>query len=246
MKELLEKIFKMIGDFFSQSGGTVSGPVVKITYIPQLGDNSENTKSLQEKLVALGYDLKTDGSFGPKTLEAVKTFQKANGLSGSGMLGEKTIELLSLEVESVFTGTIINNKIYEVAQKEIGVKEIAGSKHNPDILKYHATTGKYSDDETPWCGSFVSWVLRECGLATLGALGAGARNWLKYGSPTKNPKLGDLAIFWRGSKDGWQGHVAFFISETDSYIQVLGGNQNDQVSIAAYKKSQLLGYRTYS
>lgn len=46
---------------------------------------------LQEKLNALGYDSgKADKIFGPKTLAAVKAFQRANGLGVDGIVGPKT------------------------------------------------------------------------------------------------------------------------------------------------------------
>lgn len=48
---------------------------------------------------------------------------------------------------------------YRIAYKEIGTKEIVGSRHSLKVLEYHDTTGNFSDDETPWCASYVNWVL---------------------------------------------------------------------------------------
>jgi hypothetical protein len=57
-------------------------------------------------------------------------------------------------------------------------------------------------------------------------------------------RKGDVVIFWRGDRDGWQGHVAFFDSwAANGRIRVLGGNQNNQMCIASYDASQILGYR---
>jgi uncharacterized protein (TIGR02594 family) len=70
-----------------------------------------------------------------------------------------------------------------------------------------------------------------------------ARSFLKYGVSTKKPQLGDLAVFWRGTKTGAEGHVAFYISETPSFVYVLGGNQSDQVNIQKHSKATLLDYR---
>ncbi|MCB1713295.1 MAG: hypothetical protein KDH96_12745, partial [Candidatus Riesia sp.] len=63
------------------------------------------------------------------------------------------------------------------------------------------------------------------------------------GTPVTEPKIGDIVVFWRGTRDGWQGHVAFYIREDADGIFVLGGNQSNQVCIAEYPKNQLLGYR---
>jgi putative chitinase len=49
------------------------------------GDNNEQVKQLQVKL-----GLDPIGNFGPKTEEAVKAFQAANGLVADGMVGEGT------------------------------------------------------------------------------------------------------------------------------------------------------------
>ena len=53
-----------------------------------------------------------------------------------------------------------------------------------------------ADDESPWCAAFVGAVLAECGLAGTGSLTA--RSYLKWGVP------GDIAVLWRGARDGWE------------------------------------------
>jgi uncharacterized protein (TIGR02594 family) len=96
-------------------------------------------------------------------------------------------------------------------------------------------------DETAWCSAFVNWVCKECGLPTSDNLTA--RSWQNVGEPTTNPKIGDIAVFWRQHPDSWKGHVAFFIRETETEIFVLGGNQNNEVSIKSYPIHKLLSYR---
>ena len=49
------------------------------------GDNNENVKKLQQKL-----GLEPVGNYGPKTEEAVKTFQAKNGLTADGIVGDGT------------------------------------------------------------------------------------------------------------------------------------------------------------
>jgi len=74
---------------------------------------------------------------------------------------------------------------------------------------------------------------------------ATARSWLKVGNNVELDKarVGDLAIFWRGSPDSWMGHVAIFLREEDGFIWCLGGNQDDSVCIKKYQTSRLLGIR---
>ena len=55
------------------------------------GDKGDEVKSLQTKLIELGYLTgKADGVYGTKTYEAVVAFQQANKLSADGIAGSKT------------------------------------------------------------------------------------------------------------------------------------------------------------
>lgn len=135
-------------------------------------------------------------------------------------------------------------KIIEIALSQYGVKEIPGDQDNPQILKYFddmGFDGKKLKDETAWCSIFLNWVAMKSGLPYSGKLDA--RSWLKIGRKVENPQLGDVVVFWRGNPDSWMGHVGFYIRETKNWIYVLGGNQSNQVKIAAYPKKRLLEYR---
>jgi len=135
-------------------------------------------------------------------------------------------------------------KHVEIAFKEYGVKEIIGKKDNPEILKYFdeiGFNGSKLKDETAWCSAFVNWVLKKSDAPYTGKLNA--RSWMDIGMETNCPEVGDIVVFWRGSKRGWKGHVGFFMNAIGDEIFVLGGNQNNQVKISSYPKERLLGYR---
>ena len=54
-------------------------------------DSGTDVAQLQEALIQLGYlSGKADGNYGTKTVEAVRAFQKANGLTADGTAGEQT------------------------------------------------------------------------------------------------------------------------------------------------------------
>ena len=59
----------------------------------KLGSRGNEVKVLQEKL-----NLKVDGIFGPLTEEAVKDFQRSNGLEVDGIVGANTLSKLNLSV----------------------------------------------------------------------------------------------------------------------------------------------------
>lgn len=130
---------------------------------------------------------------------------------------------------------------YEIAKGEIGTKEVHGDPDNQRIVEYHqATSLKATDDETPWCSSFVNWCFKQVGIPGTGS--AAARSWLKWGMTVDIPQEGDLVIFRRGSSPT-AGHVAFFVKSQGTLVYVLGGNQSDQVKVSAYKRSDVIGYR---
>lgn len=134
---------------------------------------------------------------------------------------------------------------YEHAQAHIGTWEWKDG-HNPKILKWFGQAGHdwVKDDETPWCAAFVGGMLVDAGLQGTGRLDA--RSYLDWGQHVdlKDAQPGDIVVFSRGDPNGWQGHVAFYVETKGENILVLGGNQRDQVNIARYSKSRLLGIRT--
>lgn len=130
---------------------------------------------------------------------------------------------------------------FEIAKSQLGVKEIVGGKHNSKILQYHMAGGGYTSDEIAWCASFVNWCLNKAGV--VGTRSSAARSFMDWGEEVDEPMVGDVVVFYRGSRSGWQGHVGFYAGEKGSKILVLGGNQNNRVCYQYYSKSKLLGYR---
>ncbi len=49
-----------------------------------------DVRAVQRQLADLGYGVVVDGSFGPKTAQAVKEFQQAHGLAADGLVGAAT------------------------------------------------------------------------------------------------------------------------------------------------------------
>ena len=98
--------------------------------------------------------------FGPPMQAAVVAFQKANGLTPDGVIGPKTCAALGLIPVSVSAPTPLHPATpwLNITYAELGIREQSEpGKHNARILAYHQTTTlKATDDETPWCSSFVN------------------------------------------------------------------------------------------
>lgn len=65
------------------------------------GMKGDPVANLQTILNKYGYNLAVDGSFGPKTLAAVKDYQKKNGLAVDGMVGPQTQAALFSNTSSI-------------------------------------------------------------------------------------------------------------------------------------------------
>jgi uncharacterized protein (TIGR02594 family) len=134
-------------------------------------------------------------------------------------------------------------KWLEIARTDLGIEEIAGPKSNPRIMAFYraANANWAKDDAVPWCGAAMAGWITSAGFPAP-AEAARARAWLDWGVPLQDPKPGAVAILKRGT-DEKQGHVTLYLADRGDRIECLGGNQGDAVSITAYPKRDLLGYR---
>jgi len=134
---------------------------------------------------------------------------------------------------------------YNMANEYIGLTEIKGTLHEEEIVQFFADVGHswVKDDETAWCASFVGAMLERSGLGSTRKLNA--RSYIDWGEEVdlEDAKAGDVVIFSRGDPNGWQGHVAFYVSHGATKIVVLGGNQKNAVNVQPYLRNRLLSVR---
>jgi uncharacterized protein (TIGR02594 family) len=136
-------------------------------------------------------------------------------------------------------------KWLELARADIGIIEYPGPAANPAIMR----AWQYCDykppagDETAWCSAKMCEWMERAGLPSTRV--PNARSWLKWGHELKAPKPGCVAVFWRGSPDGWEGHVALYVGPggKPGTVKCLGGNQRNGVRLEDYSQDQLLGWR---
>lgn len=116
---------------------------------------------------------------------------------------------------------------------------------NDALAAWLRSDGHYLGDPSvlPWCGDFVETAVRlSLPAEPVPENPYLARNWLQFGREC-GLVAGAVAVFWRGSRNGTSGHVAFVVGADRSYVTVLGGNQGDSVSVARLDRGRLLGCR---
>ena len=141
-------------------------------------------------------------------------------------------------------------KWLEIAEGEVGQKEVKGGE-NPRIIEYHASTSlKAREDEIPWCASFVNWCVTQAGL--IGTNSAAAISWASWGERITEPVAGCIVVIRQRKKGTDQAtgsssgnHVAFFNRIENGYIYLLGGNQGDSVKVSGFnlKSYDVVAYR---
>jgi uncharacterized protein (TIGR02594 family) len=143
---------------------------------------------------------------------------------------------------------------YDLAQRFIGVKEIAGQASNPQIIAMLRLDESWPQaDEVSWCSGFVNyimWLLRQPRTKSLRA-----RSWLQIGMPvigvSATPGFDVVILKQKESDPGpevseapW--HVGFFAGGPNASIgriMVLGGNQANSVNVTSFSVDLLLGIR---
>jgi uncharacterized protein (TIGR02594 family) len=128
------------------------------------------------------------------------------------------------------------------AWAELGQHEAPGSATNPRIRAIFADAGhpEVTSDEVAWCSAFVCACLERA--QTVSTRSLMARSHLAWGEPLDAPRTGAIAILSRGD-DPALGHTGFVAGWTDSAIILLGGNQQDGVTVAPFPVNRLIGLR---
>ena len=92
----------LLGTTDATTGATTEPAPAFQIHVPGFGgsigpqSSSAQIKQLQKALVLLGFKLgKPDGQYGPKTVKAVKRFQKQHKLTADGLVGPKTAKAIN-------------------------------------------------------------------------------------------------------------------------------------------------------
>jgi uncharacterized protein (TIGR02594 family) len=123
-----------------------------------------------------------------------------------------------------------------LAATQLGVSEIKGAQHRAEILQYwrKIKRGGIVNDETPWCAAFVGAMLEMSSIESTRF--ESAASYMLWGRRLALPVQGAIAVL--------DHHVAFVAGiRSDGRIMLLGGNQGDAVTIAAFSDKAIKSYR---
>lgn len=85
--------------------------------LSRLGSRGEEVRKIQQKLKNWGYySGGVDGIYGTKTQNAVKSFQRKNGLTADGIAGKDTLNAMGISSSSSSSGKFTSNDIYLLAK----------------------------------------------------------------------------------------------------------------------------------
>lgn len=192
------------------------------------------------------YEGVNDGVHGRAVIIALQRFQRSAGIRVTGIADDATVAALRADRPSGEPGTgpaIPAEPVWlREARRFMGLKEIAGLKSNATIMGWAQRFGGwiasfYTNDDIAWCGLFVGHVVAvTLPREKLPTNPLGALQWAKFGRELNGPALGAILVFRR---DGG-GHVGFYLGETATHYRVLGGNQNNSVSITLIAKDRLV------
>jgi hypothetical protein len=229
----------------------------------QVGSRGSQVLKLQRELKAAGLNPgPIDGDFGPKTLEAVRSYQQAHQLEVDGIAGPRTLQALNADAFSVSTphpsgpaplahpstGAVVKlppadashaakvETMLAQARSQLGFRE--GPHNSNPFSHYFGRPGE------AWCADFVSYCATKAGFTLNTASAQGVANTLKAHGTWKgrsDPQPGDVVTFrWDGSH-GWADHVAMvenvFTQNGRQYITTLEGNSSDGVKRRTYPAS---------
>lgn len=84
--------------------------ISNVDALSRYGSRGQEVRTIQDKLKRWGYYTgSVDGIFGPQTQEAVRYFQRTNGLAVDGIAGPKTLAAMGIMSSSANTGTVTAN-----------------------------------------------------------------------------------------------------------------------------------------
>jgi len=174
----------------------------------------------------------------------------ANG-DGDGGILTASLDASAAAINDAVNASRGGGSTLEIAKAYLGYDE-RNPKQAQALSAFFKKAGGIDLDPatTAWCAAFLNGVLGEAGIKGTGK--ATAQSFLQIGTKVTTPSAGDIVVFERGPKGGWQGHVGIVVAvNKDGTLEVLGGNQSSDdsgdrgvtVNVKTFSTDRVLGYR---
>lgn len=140
----------------------------------------------------------------------------------------------------------MNVTAYALAERYVGIHEVAGSQHHPLIQLgfWLCTTDGYgyeTPDEIAWCSAGLQIPFWQLDLPR--SKSARARSWLLVGLSIALDQARpgyDVVVLSRGA-DPNAGHVGLYSGHEGRTVTLLGGNQADSWCLATFPRDRVVG-----
>jgi hypothetical protein len=113
-------------------------------------------------------------------------------------------------------------------------EEPKGSNGGPWVDRYLKAAG--IDFPAPWCASFITYLLKECGYSKSPTHPAAVAGWARWAEATHRittrPRRGDLFFLLHANGTGHMGIV--LEARTDATLRTIEGNTNDDGAREGY------------
>ncbi|ASN06209.1 C40 family peptidase [Virgibacillus necropolis] len=226
----------------SETTKEVSSPIVTDhSNLILAGNRGEAVTNVQSALNDHGYDLESDGIFGPKTDNAVRDFQQANSLLIDGIVGPETKKALSItsgteeeqliiseapEQQTKSTTVSTSSDIVEIAESVVG-----------SPYQFGGTTPAGFDSS-----GFINYVFEQAGIP-LDRTHAGM--WENNGTHVDTPSPGDVVFFENTYQEGVS-HSGIYIGNNQ---MIHAGTEETGVEVTSldynYWQSRYIGAKSF-
>ena len=126
------------------------------------------------------------------------------------------------------------------ALRHVGQREIPGKAENSWIVSLWRAIkrGGIKSEAVPWCAAFTGACLEAVGIVSTRF--ESAASYATWGRELALPRFGCIVVFTRAGG----GHVGFCVGATSTGdLLILGGNQGDAVTVAAFPRSRATHFR---
>lgn len=132
--------------------------------LSKYGSRGDEVKKIQTKLKQWGYyDENVDGIYGSKTYEAVKKFQRKNGLTVDGIVGDKTLNALGIQSSSNKTSSSQNNNSNLYLLSKLVHAEARGEEYRGKVAVAATVLNRVAHSSFP---STIAGVIYQSGAYT--------------------------------------------------------------------------------